>query len=383
MKIRQSCPHCLATFLVTDERLGQLVSCPKCGLTSRMPATLGEAAQDSTTSVSREPASASVLITPHSMEAEEAQPSTTQRRKRLIPFLLGAVGGLLLAALIFWPILRTTAPDRPEPLEGAGPINPVERTARTFLEALVANDVETIDRLSVQNDPPLIASFEDVQRDPSEDETIRGSFAPLAQLNDRIASTYIYDPEIKRFRNANPLGVAANFMDEAERLKEENEAGDIYSRIAGGTADEQLDAAVEFAEQFVKLTQNTLPRKELVPTYSQLVEDADPPLPPDAEALALNFGEDTATWEELLGRPFFTIGADGPFILDRAQAVATIQDRLASPGAPPRRLRLELVRFRLDAIDTGWKIISARRDDAESVTDSSDSFRSPGLEEGP
>ena len=40
---------------------------------------------------------------------------------------------------------------------------------------------------------------------------------------------------------------------------------------------------------------------------------------------------------------------------------ATAPDRLASLGDPPSRLRLELVRFRLEGIDTGWKVVSARR----------------------
>ena len=36
-------------------------------------------------------------------------------------------------------------------------------------------------------------------------------------------------------------------------------------------------------------------------------------------------------------------------------------DRLASLGDPPSRLRLELVRFRLEGIDTGWKVVTAHR----------------------
>ncbi|MEW4567645.1 hypothetical protein AB1L88_07220 [Tautonia sp. JC769] len=387
MTIRVTCSHCQATFLASEERLGQPVTCPKCGQSTSMPATLGEVARGPDVRLSEAPSSPpSVLFPSEAAGQDEAEHPKGRRRRRLIPFLLGAVGGLLVAALVFWPILRRTEPgpaevaDRPD---APRPIDPAERTARAFLDALVEQDAETIDRLSVLKDPPAIASFEDVQRDPVEDETIRGSFAPLADLNRRVASKYTYDPAIGRFQNANPLGVAADFMDEAETLKQENEANDIYGRIAGGTADEQLDAAVEFAEQFAKLTRVTLPRQELVPTYAQIVEDSDPPLPPEAEELALAFGDETETWQDLLGRPFFTIEADGPFVLDRAEVVATIRDRLASPGDPPRLLRMSLVRFRLDAIDTGWKVVSARRDDPDTPIDSSDPFRSPGLGQEP
>ena len=63
----------------------------------------------------------------------------------------------------------------------------------------------------------------------------------------------------------------------------------------------------------------------------------------------------------MLKRPFQTLKADGPFIYEKAEVNAIATDRLASLGDPPSRLRLELVRFRLEGIDTGWKVVSARR----------------------
>lgn len=63
----------------------------------------------------------------------------------------------------------------------------------------------------------------------------------------------------------------------------------------------------------------------------------------------------------LLGRPFHTLEADGPFIFERAEVEAQVADQLASLGDPPTTLRLNLVRFRFEGIDTGWRIIAARR----------------------
>ena len=40
---------------------------------------------------------------------------------------------------------------------------------------------------------------------------------------------------------------------------------------------------------------------------------------------------------------------------------AIVADRLDSLGDPPSRLRMRSVRFQLEGIDTGWKVISARR----------------------
>jgi hypothetical protein len=384
MKIRLTCSGCLASFLATDEQLGQLVSCPKCGTTSRMPATREEVIRRAS---APEQGRGTAGPTPDQPVFEPEGPEDDRRPRRfrrLVPFILGILGGLALTSVVLLPMLRRPEPAPPAQAE---PVDPVEETALAFLDALVAGDAEEVDRLSTLADPPAISFHAASRRDPEQDETIRGSFAPIAALHEQLARTYDYDPAIDRFRNANPLGVAADLMDEVESLRQENEQADIYSRIAGGSADEQLDAAIEYAESFANLTRNILPRKELVPTYSQLVRDAEPPLPPDAEAMALRFGEDKETWDELLGRPFVTIEADGPFVLEEAEVTAIIRDRLASPGDPVRRLRLSLARFRLDAIDTGWKVVGARREDqpedAPTPPPAGDQFVSPGQEDSP
>ena len=91
------------------------------------------------------------------------------------------------------------------------------------------------------------------------------------------------------------------------------------------------------------------------------MNDAKPALPPNAKELALDFAENREMWEALLKRQFVTLKADGPYILEQAEVTALVVDRLGSMGDPPRRLRLKLVRFRLEGIDTGWKVVSARR----------------------
>ena len=100
---------------------------------------------------------------------------------------------------------------------------------------------------------------------------------------------------------------------------------------------------------------------------------------PVERSLALDYGADPETWAALLKRPFVTLRADGPFLLDSAEVIATVRDRLASAGEPPTRLRLTLTRFRLEGIDTGWKVISARREaTTPSATDAVARGRSPG-----
>ena len=401
MKIRLTCPSCHASFLATDEQLGGTVPCPKCGANARMPSTREElerlavdpskspgAGDDPEHEVAPvEPAPAASRFDPRAAETEDRE-DRRRRRPWLIPSLVGAVAVLAIAAIVLRPAIRRAIEPEPAPAPAAAPdlgrlqrpVDPLERLSRQWLDAVVEGDSEAIDALSTVEEPPAIASFSELRRDPEGDVELRGSFAPIAELNDRIGREYTYNEAIDRFENANPLGTAADFMDGAEALRDESVENDVYTKMASGDPDEALDAIEGFLGSYANLTKTVLPRTKLAPKYEQLVEDAEPALPEDSEALALRFGEDKETWDELLGRPFFTIEADGPYIYEEAEVVATVRDRLASPGDPPRPLRLTFRRFRLDAIDTGWKVVSARR---ESPTPSSEESISPGLEVSP
>jgi hypothetical protein len=77
--------------------------------------------------------------------------------------------------------------------------------------------------------------------------------------------------------------------------------------------------------------------------------------------LALDYAANRATWDALLKCPFPTVRADGPFVFEQVEVTASVADRLASLGDPPTLMRLTLTRFRLEGIDTGWKVTSARR----------------------
>ena len=143
--------------------------------------------------------------------------------------------------------------------------------------------------------------------------------------------------------------------------KDEAEKSGMYKKMQSGNPDDIFDAAEQYGKVFAKLAEGVLAPKRILPTYKMLVESAKPPLPTDAKALALEVAGSMPNWSALLKRPFRTLKADGPFIYERAEVNAMATDRLASLGDPPSRLRLELVRFRLEGIDTGWKVVSARR----------------------
>ena len=241
-----------------------------------------------------------------------------------------------------------------------GSSTPVERVADAYLKALAGEEPETANRFGIVEEPPAIRSVSAFQRDRSHDRTIKGSFAPVGKLHKQIEADFVYDASIGRFTPKNAMGPAAETLDALHKAKEDAEKSGVYKKMQSGDPDELFESAEEFGKVFDKLAKDVLAPKKILPTYQMLVESAKPPLPNDAKALALEAAGSMPIWNALLKRSFLTLKADGPFIYERARVNAMATDRLASLGDPPSRIRLELVRFRLEGIDTGWKVVTAR-----------------------
>jgi hypothetical protein len=371
MSIRLNCIACRTAFVTSDDQVGRRVTCPKCGAEQLAPATAVH--------VPAAPAGAgasakAMAPTPESSVFVPTDPPRRPGRLRKIG--LGVALVVLVAAVgvaVSWPALRRWW----HPI----PPDPVAVAAGAYLQALVDGDAEAARRLGTIDEPPAIRSFRDVRRLPEGDRTIKGSFAPIAALHARIDEKFEYDPAIGRFKVRDPLGPAAETLDALHDAKAKAEQDAIYKKMASGDPDDIFDAAEGLGGALAKMAEGVLAPKKLVPTYKQLVVEAKPPLPPDEEALALDYAAHREAWDALLKRPFPTLKADGPFLFDRAEVTATVRDRLASLGDPPTGLRLTLVRFRLEGIDTGWKVISARRPGAppEAPAESAPAAR-PGPE---
>jgi hypothetical protein len=277
-----------------------------------------------------------------------------------------------VAALVFWPRVKPRARD------------PVERVAEGFLQAITRGDVTSQRQLSTVEEPPAIRSFQNVKRDRSRSRTVKGSFAPLARLHSRIESEFAYDPAISRFTPKHPLGAAAETLDAVHAAKETAEKSGIYEKMASGDPNDIFDAAESFGKVFTQLAEGALAPKKILPTYKMLVDDAKPPIPPDERELASAVADDPKTWDGLLRRPFHTLKPDGPYIFERAAVNAQVTDKLASLGDPPTTLRLSLIRFRLEGIDTEWRVVSARRVlEGEDESTSSDGPVSASLSQTP
>jgi hypothetical protein len=280
-------------------------------------------------------------------------PDSAERPSRRWPWIgLGVVTLLAIVAVVVivaWPRVN------PRQLDS------VERVADAYLQALVHNDAESARRLGTVEEPPGISSVRTIKHDRSRERRLRGSFASLGEFHNRINAEYVYDSSIGRFTPKNPLGPAAETLDALHKAKDDAEKSGLYDKMQSGKPDDIFDAAEEYGKVFTKLAEGVLAPKKILPTYQMLVDSAKPALPEDAKALALEVAKDPKGFDALLKRPFLSLKADGPFIYHQAVVNANVADRLASLGDPPTRLRLELVRFQLEGIDTGWKVVSARR----------------------
>ena len=364
MSIRLSCKSCRTAFVTSDEMVGRRVTCPKCGVEQLapataplVPATAVVARDQAATPTPTLPPSPTLPPTPEpSVFVASDTPSHPGRFRKVG---LGLLLLLLVAAVgvaVSWPSLRRWW----HPI----PPDPVEVAAGAYLKALVEDDAEAARRLGTIDEPPAIRSFRDLRRLPDRDRTIKGSFAPIAAMHARINEKFDYDPAIGRYKVRDALGPAAETLDALHDAKAKAEQEAIYKKMASGDPNDIFDAAEGLGGALAKMAEGVLAPKKLVPTYKQLVADAKPPLPPEEQELALDYAEHREAWDALLKRPFPTLKADGPFLFDRAEVSVSARDRLASLGDPATTLRLTLVRFRLEGIDTGWKVISARRPSA-------------------
>ncbi len=360
MSLRLRCRSCQAAFVVQDDQAGQAVTCPKCD--ARQVAPQAKAAPIPEAEAEAEP------VAPMLKRMQAPPPSAQERdasvfvpkgarepRRSRKGIWIGLVTTAVLAAalLVAWPSIRGWLDPRPK---GA-----VEGVAYDYLQALARGDVEAERRLSVVAEPPAIRSFRDLGRDKGRDSRTKGRFAPIARLHRQIEKKYVYDPNNARFTPKDPLGPAAETLDALHDAKAKAEKDKTYEKMASGDPEEQMQAAIDFGSVMARLSETTLSPKRLIPSYKMLVQAANPPLEGPELALALDYARHLESWDLLLKRPFPTLKADGPFQYDKAEVTAAVADKLASSGDPPATLRLKLVRFRMDAIDTGWKVVSARR----------------------
>ncbi len=358
MSLRLRCRSCQAAFVTSKDQVGQSVECPKCGAPQVVPrikpnepsSTVEEPTlkrMRPPTSDAPPPGKSSVFIAKKKKAKGDKEPGKVGLWAALI--LLPV---LFVGAIVAWPAIRDWLDPTPK--------TPVEKAAYLYLTALKQGDEAEVARLGVVEERPSIRSFRDLKRDKPRDSQTKGDFKTIARLHRSIEKKFVYDPKIGRFTPKNPLDLAAKTLDAGHDAKAKMEKDGTYEKMASGDPNEAMDAAIAFGGEIAKFG-DILNSKTLIPSYKMLVQAAKPPLEGAELALALDYGTHRESWDALLKRPFPTLKADGPFVFEKAEITAQVQDKLGSSGDPPTTLRLKLVRFRLDAIDTEWKVVSARR----------------------
>jgi len=351
MSVRLRCRNCQAAFVTSDDQVGQTVNCPKCDSPQVVRAPKADESSDRPLTRIKAPTATpaadagSSIFLPKDGKAKKQEPG---KSRVLLWAALLLIPLVVAAGLIAYPWSK-----RPKTM--------VEGTAFDYLEALAKGDAEAVNRLGVVEDPPSIRSFRDLKRDEAANGRTKGDFAAIGRLHRSIEKKFVYDANNGRFTPKDPLGPAAETLDALHDAKAKAEKDGTYTKMASGDPEEQMQAAIDFGGVFTRLSEGILSPKKLIPSYRMLVEGAKPPLTGPELALALDYAAHREVWDALLKRPFPTLKAQGPFQFEKAELTASVRDKLASSGDPPTTVRLRLVRFRMDAIDTGWKVVAARR----------------------
>ncbi len=361
MSLRLRCRSCQTAFVTSKEQVGQPVECPKCGASMVVPrpkpiseepeVEAGPALKRMKAPTPAAPEKSSVFIAKQKKSGKKEEESDGSGKGLWIA--LGLVVALVVVGAVGWPAFRKWLNPRPE--------TPVEAAAYDYLMALKEQDEKAIARLGVVQEPPLIRSFREIKRDKPRDAIAKGEFKPIARLHRAIEKKFVYDAATGRFTPKDPLGPAAETLDALHDAKAKAEKDKTYEKMASGDPNEAMDAAIDFGNVFAKLADGALNPKNLIPSYKKLVQGAKPPLTGEELALAMDYATHRESWDGLLKRPFPTLKSDGKFEFKKAEIITQVQDKLGSSGDPPVTLRLKLVNFQMDGINTGWKVVSARR----------------------
>ena len=173
-------------------------------------------------------------------------PETTERPpsrwKRYVLGFLVIAAVVAVVVMVAWPRLNPRK------------LDPVERIADAYLNALAGEEPESARRFGIVEEPPAIRAVRGFSRVPcsSEDQLLKGSFAPVGKFHKQIESDFVYDPSIGRFTPKNAMGAAAETLDVLHKAKEDAEKSGLYKKMQSGNPEDLFDAAEEYGKVFTK-----------------------------------------------------------------------------------------------------------------------------------
>ena len=147
-------------------------------------------------------------------------PETTERPpsrwKRYVLCFLVIAAIVAVFVMVAWPRLNPRK------------LDPVERVADAYLRALAGKEPESARRFGIVDEPPAIRAVRDFKRDRSQDQLLKGSFAPVGKLHKQIEANFVFDASIGRFTPKNAMGAAAETLDLLHKAKEDAEKSGLY-----------------------------------------------------------------------------------------------------------------------------------------------------------
>ena len=349
---------CGARLKVTDSMRGRKSQCPRCSRVFRIapaepepvPQVDPEEGYD-VAGLPETPDVADPVWVPHEREAASSKRVASPGRKRMFVTLLA----------ILVPVLAGVA------LVVVPPLLPKEDRAdvvRKYLNALQEGRLDEADLLAVFDDHLRIDAHDQVFVDNQSEQHLSGRFDGLSRLHRRMDEDYDWHSHRARFFKSDRVGTGLEVLDQltdAKKMLDESGAYDKLYQIGeiGQRGDEGFDALLQIYGAVGSLATEGGPvsRDTLSPGYEELRNRLGPDLTPEEATLAQRFALEPKKWDKLLGRDFVSLKGGGNFDLEEA-TVTTRAYGEVSPGEGGRVLNLNLIRFRLGQIDTGWKIWS-------------------------
>ena len=300
--------------MTSDDRLGRRVMCPKCGANRSPPRPR------CTSWPPRCPRGVHAgFLGLRRRRRPGAGRNTSQARPGHVADRPGDCGRCRVVA---WPALNAggirSRPTRPRP-----PPPSICRHSSTVTSSRPSPG--TID------EPPAIRSFRDVRRVPDRDRKSRGRSprSPRCTRSTRSSNTI---PRAAGSSVRDPLGPAAETLDALHDAKAKADRTRSTRRWPAATRTTSSTRPKGWGGALAKMAEGVLaPRSSCRPMSSSSTTRSRRS-PRTRRALALDYAAHRETWDALLKRPFPTLKADGPFLFDRAEVVATARDRLASLG---------------------------------------------------
>lgn len=267
--------------------------------------------------------------------------------RRLLLLLLVAVPILVVAGLVVIPPLL--------------PKDPRAVVIEQYLEAVRTGEEEKAAELGVLDEPPLTASVGRIVEREDVGDAYAGAYEPIAQFHRDIGQKYT--PRGDVYLKEDMTGTLAKMLNLRKEAAVKGEA--IAKKIERGRPEDLFDAAEGLAEGYSGIFDAILgpvdsPAKAepIVLTYEDLVAEHAKDLGAEQRLLLDDFAANRDKWERLLGRDPRELNAKGEFRVDDTVWETRVWLPGQSSGEPPKTVRFTLRRFRVDLIDTGWKVWS-------------------------